>query len=230
MHILCDIEGTLGSIRFVRDVLFPYAARELPAFVRAHQTDPSVSAELAKVAAGLPPDQRGLDAVLSQLDNWMRSDTKATPLKALQGMVWVEGYAKGMFKGHLYPDAHRQLLAWRNAGHSLAIYSSGSVAAQQLYFRYSDYGDLRALFDGWFDTTTGSKQEPASYTRIAAELRALPEDCLFLSDAPAELDAASEAGLFTTWIRRPEDAPEVALNPRAQHPVAASFDEVRLSK
>ena len=32
--IVTDIEGTTSSIAFVKDVLFPYARRELPRFVR----------------------------------------------------------------------------------------------------------------------------------------------------------------------------------------------------
>ena len=35
-RILTDIEGTTSSISFVRDVLFPYARRALPGFVREH--------------------------------------------------------------------------------------------------------------------------------------------------------------------------------------------------
>ena len=38
--VLTDIEGTTSSIAFVKDVLFPYARRELPRFVREHGRDP----------------------------------------------------------------------------------------------------------------------------------------------------------------------------------------------
>ena len=49
--VLTDIEGTTSSISFVRDVLFPYARRELPGFVRAHGHDPEVRRWLDAVAA-----------------------------------------------------------------------------------------------------------------------------------------------------------------------------------
>ena len=39
---LIDIEGTVGSIAFVRDVLFPYASARLDAYVAEHEGDPKV--------------------------------------------------------------------------------------------------------------------------------------------------------------------------------------------
>ena len=48
--ILTDIEGTTSSISFVKDVLFPYARRELPRFVAAHGHEPEVRRWLDQVA------------------------------------------------------------------------------------------------------------------------------------------------------------------------------------
>ena len=50
--ILTDIEGTTSSIAFVKDVLFPYARRRLPAFVRARGHEPEVRRWLDEVATG----------------------------------------------------------------------------------------------------------------------------------------------------------------------------------
>ena len=44
--ILTDIEGTTSSISFVHEVLFPYASRELPGFVRANYDQPDIAALL----------------------------------------------------------------------------------------------------------------------------------------------------------------------------------------
>lgn len=224
--ILCDIEGTIGSIRFVREVLFPYAARALPGFVRAHLDEPAVAAQLDVVASDCDLDRQDTGALIAQLLSWIESDTKATPLKSLQGMVWAEGYRSGDYQGHVYEDALRNLREWRRRGYGLHIFSSGSVQAQQLYFRYSAFGDLRTLFGGWFDTTTGPKQEPSSYSAIAAILGEDPRDILFLSDAAAELDAAAAARLRTTWILRPEDTEVDIATVLSRHPVADSFDWV----
>ncbi len=41
--ILTDIEGTTSSIHFVHEVLFPYAAKNLPEFVRNNHAKPEVA-------------------------------------------------------------------------------------------------------------------------------------------------------------------------------------------
>ncbi|HHW4675401.1 MAG TPA: acireductone synthase, partial [Xylella fastidiosa subsp. pauca] len=48
--ILTDIEGTTSSLSFVKDVLFPYARRALPDFVREHREHPDVMPWLHQVA------------------------------------------------------------------------------------------------------------------------------------------------------------------------------------
>ena len=205
--ILTDIEGTTGSIAFVREVLFPYARRELPRFVREHGRDPEVRRWLDQVATehGAVCD----DAVLVEvLQGWIDEDRKHTALKALQGMVWSDGYRRADFTAHVYPDAVDALRAWHAAGHRLAVYSSGSVPAQKLFFGHSDAGDLLPLFDAFFDTRVGGKREAASYTAIATELGTAPGEILFLSDVVEELDAARDAGMRTVLVVRLEDYPE----------------------
>ena len=50
-----------------------------------------------------------MQALHHQLLEWIDQDQKITPLKALQGMIWVAGYQTGAFTGHLYADAHQNL-------------------------------------------------------------------------------------------------------------------------
>lgn len=204
--ILTDIEGTTSSISFVHDVLFPYARRELPRFVRAHGDDPQVRRWLDAVAAengGLCQDEM----IVEVLQGWIDEDRKHTALKALQGMMWADGYRNADFTAHIYPDAAQALRGWHADGRRLAVYSSGSVAAQKLFFGNSDAGDLLPLFDGFFDTEIGGKREASSYRRIADALQCKPADILFLSDVVAELDAAREAGMDTVLVDRREDYP-----------------------
>ncbi len=192
--ILTDIEGTTSSIAFVAETLFPYARAALPAYVAAHAQE--LAPLLDEVTAAEPGDPAQV------LQRWIDQDRKATPLKTIQGRIWAEGYAKGAFKGHVYPDAADALRRWKAAGYGLYVYSSGSVEAQQLIFRHSDQGDLEPLFSGWFDTTTGPKRETASYARIAVAIGEAAGAILFLSDVQAELDAAAAAGLRTVLVDR----------------------------
>ncbi|MEW6353430.1 MAG: acireductone synthase [Pseudomonadota bacterium] len=198
--ILTDIEGTTSSLSFVKDVLFPYARERMAEFVRAHGHEPAVRKLLEEVKqiSGAARD----DDAVAQLMRWIDEDKKITPLKALQGMIWEEGYRHGHFKGHVYEDAARKLREWRVQGLRLYVFSSGSVQAQKLLFAHTDYGDLTPLFSGYFDTTIGNKRDPGSYKAIAQAIGLPPGEILFLSDIKEELDAAREAGMRVVWLVR----------------------------
>lgn len=217
--ILTDIEGTTSAVSFVFDVLFPFAVKHLPDFVRQHAGEPAVAAQLEAVRAESGEPDADVERVIAILLEWIAADRKATPLKALQGMVWEQGYRAGQLRGHVYPDAVDALRAWKAAGLDLYVYSSGSIQAQQLIFGCSEAGDLTPLFSGYFDTTSGGKRESESYARIAAAIGRPAGEILFLSDVVQELDAARAAGMATCGLAR--DGGDLA-----GHPTVASFAAV----
>lgn len=199
--VLTDIEGTTAPVSFVAEVLFPYAAERLDAFVRAHLSEPAVTAALAETA-GLEGRDLTLDEAIATLLGWIKVDRKATPLKTLQGKIWREGYESGAIRSPVYADAVQALRRWKARGLRLDVYSSGSVEAQVLLYKHTDVGDLTPLFSGFFDTRIGPKVEAASYAAIAREIAIAPEDILFLSDLPREVDAALTAGMKSWRIDR----------------------------
>ncbi|MGZ8218087.1 acireductone synthase [Methylomagnum sp.] len=221
--ILTDIEGTTSSLSFVKEVLFPYARERLPAFVAARANDPEVARLLAEVGE-LAGATLSTDEAVAQLIQWIDEDRKATPLKALQGMIWEQGYRNGDFHGHIYEDAVRKLREWKAAGLGLYVFSSGSVHAQTLLFAHTEYGDLTPLFSGYFDTRVGPKQQPESYHEIARQIGFAPETVLFLSDIEAELDAARSAGFRTCKLVR--SPPPVGPG---THPETGDFDGINVS-
>ncbi|MGY3257917.1 acireductone synthase [Pseudomonas chlororaphis] len=200
--ILTDIEGTTSAVSFVFEVLFPYAARHLPDFVRKHASRVDVAEQVQAVREASGEPAADVERVIEILLGWIAEDRKATPLKALQGMVWEQGYRAGQLKGHVYPDAVAALQRWHQAGYRLYVYSSGSIQAQKLIFGCSTAGDLSPLFSGFFDTTSGPKREVQSYQRIIQAIGCAPGQILFLSDIVQELDAARSAGLATCGLVR----------------------------
>lgn len=214
--ILTDIEGTTSAVSFVFDVLFPYAARHLPGFVSEHAAEPAVAEQVEAVRRESGEPEASVERVVAILLEWIAEDRKATPLKALQGMVWEQGYRAGQLKGHVYPDAVEALRRWHAEGYRLYVYSSGSIQAQKLIFGCSEAGDLSPLFSGYFDTTSGPKREAGSYRRIVEAIGLSADEVLFLSDVVQELDAAREAGLPTIGLAR--EGGELA-----GHPTVASF-------
>ena len=218
--ILTDIEGTTSSLSFVKEVLFPYSREHMSQFIAEHAAEPEVACELEEVSR-LAGRALSIPEATHQLIEWIDQDRKATPLKALQGMIWASGYQNGDFHGHIYEDAVRKLRAWKAEGLFLHVFSSGSVPAQKLLFAHTEYGDLTPLFSGYFDTRMGPKQESASYTAIARQIGVPGENILFLSDIDGELDAAQQSGLKTVKLLREGELP--SKNP---HVTVRNFDEI----
>ncbi|BAN49464.1 acireductone synthase [Metapseudomonas resinovorans] len=221
--ILTDIEGTTSAVSFVFDVLFPFATRYLPEFVLTRADEPAVAQQIEAVRAESGEAGASVERVVEILLGWIAEDRKATPLKALQGMVWEQGYNAGQLKGHVYPDAVEALRRWSEQGYHLYVYSSGSIQAQKLIFGCSEAGDLTPLFAGYFDTTSGPKREADSYRGIAAAIGLLGDEILFLSDVVQELDAARDAGMQTIGLAR--EGGELG-----DHQTVASFAVIDLTR
>ena len=225
--IVTDIEGTTSSISFVKDVLFPYAYEALPDFLLDHALDPGVKPILDRVAAEADVDSRDLMAIVGVLRQWITEDRKHGDLKALQGMIWEDGYFAGEFTAPVYADALAALRAWHAEGVPLYVYSSGSVPAQKLLFAHTDDGDVTSLFSGWFDTEVGGKRDASSYATIASSIEVPADEILFLSDIVAELDAAREAGFQTVLVDRLADYPAPRLGEATNgHKRVTSFAEI----
>jgi len=216
--VVVDIEGTVGSIRFVKDVLFPFARSRLRPFILANQSLPDVARQLEAVRT--ETGIADVDGQIAQLERWSDADRKVTPLKALQGMIWAGGYASGELVAHLYDDALAALKRWADTRRPVYVYSSGSIAAQKLYFAHTAAGDLTPCLAGYFDTTTGPKQDAESYRRIASAIGRPAAELLFLSDVTAELTAATAAGFQAVQVRREPPAGDLF------EPSIVTFDEL----
>jgi enolase-phosphatase E1 len=227
---LFDVEGTVAPLTLTTAVLFPYARKHFRRFLSENFGEPGVREDLVLLFAenraesdasspknlGAPgPDfgtwettnpESAIDKALAYLYWLMDRDRKSTALKSLQGKIWKAGFESGELKGTVFDDVLAAFARW--AAHSkVAIYSSGSVEAQKLFFRHSSAGDLTPLVSGYFDTRTGPKTESPSYAAIATEMGVEPAACLFFSDSIGELDAARAAGFDTRLTVRPGNAP-----------------------
>ncbi|XZE18419.1 acireductone synthase [Pirellulaceae bacterium SH449] len=220
--VLLDIEGTVSDVRFVYDVMFPFAKQNMKSFLACNVDSAEVRAAILQVAtdAGSEPNHLNqrtgpsnthsgidIDRLDEHLQNLMAADSKSTGLKALQGLVWKSGFESGELRAELFPDVVPALNSWVSRGIRVHIYSSGSVLAQQLFFRFTTEGDLSNLLSGHFDTTVGKKQEPGSYQRISQQIGASPERILFVSDIAEELIAASSIGMKVVASVRPSNKP-----------------------
>jgi enolase-phosphatase E1 len=231
---LLDVEGTVAPLTLTTDQFFPYARRHFAEFLELHTAERAVGDDLLLlleenlrerepgVPRILPAEEKeaaagsGFGAVsiggaalrgraLDYLLWLMDRDRKSTALKSLQGKIWKAGFESGELKGTLFDDVPDAFRRWAAKG-KVAIYSSGSVEAQKLLFGHSNFGDLRPLIAGYFDTRTGPKMESASYAAIAKAMGVKAGEAVFFSDAVNELDAAREAGMETRLVVREGNA------------------------
>jgi enolase-phosphatase E1 len=234
--VLLDLEGTTIPIHFVYETLFPMARDRSEAFFEARHADPEVHQALCALAResagdaphGAPsvPSPGDADFLYKTRDYYlwlMAQDRKSTPLKRIQGLIWQEAFETNQIRCPVFADVPAAFGRWTNGGWTIAIYSSGSVLAQKLVMRYSEAGDLTGSIARYIDTSIGHKKEAVSYARIAQSLGVAAGEILFLSDIPAELDAARSAGVQPILCMRPGNAPVADVQAWAS---IHSFDEI----
>lgn len=217
--ILLDIEGTITSISFVKDTLFPHVTNSLEEYINKLWGDESFEKDLELLRSqasidseldGFVPIVSGDNAKQSVINNvlWqMSTDRKTTALKQLQGHIFKDGYESGILKGHLYEDVLPVLRKLNDFGKKIYTYSSGSTDAQRYLFQYSMYGDVTDIFVEYFDTKMGPKRSETSYKNIANKINVKCSDILFLTDVLEEAEAAIKAGCNTFLLVRPGNTP-----------------------
>lgn len=208
---LFDIEGTTTDISFVHQVLFPYAKERIEQFLLKQQGQDEVKKACKLVEETVLKEKniqlKNLKEISQQLEEWIDSDRKHPALKTLQGLIWDDGYKNGDFKGHVYSDVFPFFTKIKNSGHTIGIYSSGSVHAQKLIFSHSTAGDLTPFISFYFDTKVGGKRDVSSYQNILNKVSFKACDVTFFSDIPEELTAAQEAGITAIQLLRPGTQP-----------------------
>jgi len=236
--ILIDIEGTICPITFVKDTLYPYALEALPTYLSKNWTTTTTTTTITTnpqitnpLIAAFPEAHTSTPtALLDHIKTLTIQNSKSPALKALQGHLWQAGYESGELVAPIYPDVLPAIRAWRSSQVRVYVYSSGSVRAQDLFFRYSCEGDVRSVFDGFFDTAVGAKVEAGSYRRILREVEGEEEGggegWIFLSDHVGEVKAAIEAGMMGGIVVREGNAPLSEEDKAGMWVIEGGFTEV----
>jgi enolase-phosphatase E1 len=228
--ILLDIEGTTTPIDFVHETLFPFAKNKIGEYLEINFEN--LKREIAEIKAeyqtdftnqiyGRKFDEKSAESVAEYLKFLIEVDRKSTPLKSLQGKIWQAGYESGELKSIVFEDVPRAFERWYQQGKTIAIYSSGSVLAQKLIFKYSNFGDLTKYISAYFDTNIGHKRDRQSYEKIAEKMQNRKREILFISDVLEELNAAHANGFDTILANREGNAP---ISKKHSFQVVQSFD------
>ncbi|MBC9935807.1 MULTISPECIES: acireductone synthase [unclassified Leucobacter] len=224
--VVVDLEGTTSAAGFILGDLYDYARPRLEAVLGRDDDIVRAARAQAIVDAGLSANATDSE-IADALRGLMEADVKSTPLKTIQGIIWAEGFAASAITSHFFDDVPPKLRQWHEQGTRVAVYSSGSVASQQPWFRHAPQGDLSGLVEAWFDTVNaGPKKEPASYLRIAEALGAEPARIVFLTDHPDEVAAALSAGWQSVALDRVGEPWAGAEFPA---PAVSRFDQIEVT-
>ena len=163
--IILDIEGTTTPISFVKNILFGYIRENLKEFL-----DENYDHEwLKQLVLTIPQENVSREDLERIILECMSQDSKISWLKNFQGKMWNFGYESGLIKGQVYPDVAPNFENWAKT-FNLGIYSSGSIHAQKLLFKYSESGNLSRFLKFHFDTmNAGPKTQVSSYKTILKE-------------------------------------------------------------
>lgn len=233
--VVFDIEGTICPITFVKDTLFPYFLEQAPSYLSKlkYPLDSKSDDQITKILSEFTNEVTESEEKLSShIKHLVDTDQKVAPLKSFQGLVWKLGYELGELKAPLYDDALEFFNQPPPLVQSTYIYSSGSIAAQKLLFKYVKNGDesidLNPKLSGYFDiTTAGYKQEQSSYEKILQDIKYedKPSKVLFLSDNVNEVNAALKAGLNSVIVVKPGNAP-LSEEDEQKHSIIKSLNEL----
>lgn len=214
---LFDIEGTVAPISFVTDVLFPYSEKRLEMYLKSNLLEESF---FQKISEEYRSDKDGAlyseslsnhpESVTKYMKFLISVDRKSPTLKEIQGNIWKEGYENGEIKSKLFPDTPEFFTYLKSKNIGIAIYSSGSILAQKLIFKYSEFGDLTGFIMDYFDTGIGGKREPGSYQNILKKLNIPSSRVKFFTDIKEEADASSPTGIKTYIMTRPGNKPQAS--------------------
>jgi len=217
--ILTDIEGTVTSPSYKKDVIIPYVYANLSGYVKAHRKN------LEQSLNAVREDERNPDLsaeeVTEVLLRYIKDKQVTNPLRSIQGMVLAEGYAQSRLQAFIYEDVLQAFARWRSQGRALYIYSSLSVQEQRLFFSYAPGNISGKLFSGMYDTQIGEKKYPISYEKIAASMGYYTRDILFLTDNIEDAVTASSTGMQVIILDR-----QACLENTHGHRIEHDFDNI----
>lgn len=191
--VIIDIEGTISTPSFVKDILTPYVITNISGFIQDYE--PEIIDNLDAVRSEEKNPDLSTQEVIEVLLRYIDDGENPPCAQPLQVMLLKEGYEEKAINAQVCEDALRALKRMSDRGISLNIYSSFSVPEQRLFFAHTQAGDITKSFDRFFDTNIGAKNNSKSYSKIAASIDLPPSDILFLSDNIEDIMAASNAGM-----------------------------------
>lgn len=235
--VLLNVEGTSCPETYARDVLVPFARKNVHKYLEICWDSPLTLECCDKIArqAGFPSSYDWLEGIEKRADmiekvesgilQFLDSNPSSCSLKDLLAFLFLEGYSSAELRSQVFEDLLHGLASWKAAGITVATHSSDSATFQREMFCHTEYGDLSSYFAGFFDTSCGSNTEKSTFEKIAGLLGYKAHDLVYLGRSGLELDWAAQAGLQTVLLARPGIE---AVN--GAHQSAPTLYDIRISR
>jgi HAD superfamily hydrolase (TIGR01509 family) len=176
--VLFDWDGTLLNSYAADTRAYLAMFRALQIEWTAEQIDKHYSPNWHRIyeAAGIPDAE------------WQRADR-----------LWRRAYASE--RPALLPGA-RRVLNWARSRYRLGVVTGGSrprVRKQIRYFEFRDHFSVCV----YSEDTVKKKPDPAPLLLALKRLRAQPEECIYVGDAPEDVAMARNAGVHAVGVLGP---------------------------
>lgn len=213
--VVFDILGTASKSGFLEKILFPFLKVNLENYVGSHwnrrdfiklyQKIQEQSVEFNKqeptTPVVQPHDSEMARGSLINFINFVTENVINSPaVTQLRFKVWFEGYQQAKIRTPIYSDVPARMRQWFAEGIRFYVFSNTWVEAQKALLRNTNHGDLTNLISGHYDNEFGLLTETDSWRRLCADIREDSANVLFLTKAPQEAQAASEAGVNVTLV------------------------------
>lgn len=220
--IILDIEGTITSIDFIRENVFPKAESNLENFIMNNwkevkefglllqqqsldskgNSEDLIPLPQVPLTENIDEIQSFQRALVSYVRQRMSSNRNDPAMKQIQGLVLRNAFRSGDIIAEIYPDAIKALETWFLENKPVFTYSTGIRDVQMEFFKNTNFGNKAQFIKAYFDTSIGSKQETNGYKFICDFAEVFPSEVVFFSDRPSEIAAAKKCGLGAIVVVR----------------------------
>ncbi|GFQ68287.1 enolase-phosphatase E1 [Trichonephila clavata] len=159
--IILDIEGTMTSIDFIRENVFPYAESHLEDFIMNNWEEVKEIGLLLQQQSGdskgnsedlipLPqvPTTENIDeiqnfqrALVFYVKQRMNANRNDPAMKKIQGLVLRNAFRSGDIIAEIYPDTVKALETWSLENKQVFTYSTGIREVQVEFFKNTNFGN-----------------------------------------------------------------------------------------
>lgn len=141
--------------------------------------------------------------------------------------MWFDGYQKNRLETPVYSDVAIQIQKWRcDQEIKLYVLSNGWAEASKRFLTKTNHGDLNLLIDGYFDSSLGPLNEPATFETLLNRIQEKPENVILLTKSSEQGQAAQQLGLTVVLVLTHRRNIEKLDEKGRQMPRVRSFNEL----